>query len=62
MADSPDLADSADGPLDDEQAVFQARARRWLEANAIQRGAPGDFSASHLFTAKSLDDYWVRER
>jgi alkylation response protein AidB-like acyl-CoA dehydrogenase len=62
MADPPDLADSADGPLDDEQAVFRARARRWLEANAIQRGAPGDFSASHLFTAKSLDDYWVRER
>ena len=62
MADSTHLSGPEQEPPDDEQAVFQAQARRWLETNAIPRGAPGDFSASHLFTAKSLDDYWVRER
>jgi alkylation response protein AidB-like acyl-CoA dehydrogenase len=49
-------------PPDETETDFRARARRWLEANAIPRGAPEDFSASHLFTAKTLDEYWARER
>jgi alkylation response protein AidB-like acyl-CoA dehydrogenase len=45
-----------------EEAAFRARARIWLEANAVGRGEPGDFSASHLFSAKDLSEYWLRER
>ncbi len=54
---SPTTAPSTASP--DE---FRARARTWLEAHAIPRGAPGDFSAAHLFTATSLDEFHVRER
>jgi alkylation response protein AidB-like acyl-CoA dehydrogenase len=32
-----------------------------LETNAVPRGAQGDFSASHLFSAKTLDEFWQRE-
>ena len=31
-----------------EEAAFRAEARAWLEANAIPKGAPGDFSAGHF--------------
>jgi alkylation response protein AidB-like acyl-CoA dehydrogenase len=48
-------------PPDEEQA-FRARARSWLEANAVRRGDPGDFSASHLFSANDLTEFWQRER
>jgi alkylation response protein AidB-like acyl-CoA dehydrogenase len=30
--------------------------------HAVGRGEPGDFSASHLFSASDLSEYWVRER
>jgi alkylation response protein AidB-like acyl-CoA dehydrogenase len=45
-----------------EEAAFRARARTWLETNAVGRGELGDFSASHLFSAKDLSEYWLRER
>jgi alkylation response protein AidB-like acyl-CoA dehydrogenase len=45
-----------------EETTFRTRARIWLEANAVGRGDLGDFSASHLFSAKDLSEYWVRER
>jgi alkylation response protein AidB-like acyl-CoA dehydrogenase len=44
------------------ETEFRSRIRQWLEANAIPRGAAGDFSASHLFTAKTLDEFFLRER
>ncbi len=31
-----------------EEAAFRAEARAWLEANAVPRGAPEDFSAGHF--------------
>ena len=31
-----------------EEAVFRAEARAWLEANAIPKGSPEDFSAGHF--------------
>ena len=31
-----------------EEAAFRAEARAWLEANAIPKGHPDDFSAGHL--------------
>jgi alkylation response protein AidB-like acyl-CoA dehydrogenase len=60
MTDPPDPVSALNS--DDARAAFRARARSWLETNAVPRGAPDDFSASHLFTARSLEDYWVRER
>jgi alkylation response protein AidB-like acyl-CoA dehydrogenase len=45
-----------------EKAEFRARARSWLDENAVRRGDPGDFSASHLFSADSLSEFWTRER
>jgi alkylation response protein AidB-like acyl-CoA dehydrogenase len=50
------------GESSDEEAIFRKNARIWLEANAVRRGDPGDFSASHLFSANDLSEYWVRER
>ena len=58
MPDSPPPTPPTTG----SPSEFRSHARSWLEANAIPRGADGDFSASHLFTAKSLDDFWIRER
>jgi alkylation response protein AidB-like acyl-CoA dehydrogenase len=46
----------------EKESAFRARARKWLEANAVGRGESGDFSASHLFSAKDLSEYWLRER
>ena len=31
-----------------EEAAFRAGARAWLEANAIPKGSPEDFSAGHF--------------
>jgi alkylation response protein AidB-like acyl-CoA dehydrogenase len=45
-----------------EEAAFRAKARAWLELNAVGRGEAGDFSASHLFSAHDLSEYWIRER
>jgi alkylation response protein AidB-like acyl-CoA dehydrogenase len=45
-----------------EEAEFRERARSWLEMNAVVRGDAGDFSASHLFSATSLSEFWSRER
>src|ERR1019366_7290047 len=50
------------GARAEDEATFRARARMWLEMNAVRRGDPGDFSASHLFSAKDLSEYWRRER
>ena len=52
------------GPAESAEVepVFRARARMWLEMNAVRRGDPGDFSASHLFSANDLSEYWRRER
>jgi alkylation response protein AidB-like acyl-CoA dehydrogenase len=60
------MSEPVDGTDDwqpeEREPEFRDRARRWLEAHAIQRGAAGDFSASHLFTAKTLADFGKRER
>ena len=46
----------------DGEATFRDRVRTWLEANAVPKGASGDFSAAHLFSAKSQDEFFERER
>jgi alkylation response protein AidB-like acyl-CoA dehydrogenase len=46
---------------DHERAAFRAQARSWLDAHAVPRGADGDFSASHLFSAKTLEEFSLRE-
>jgi alkylation response protein AidB-like acyl-CoA dehydrogenase len=56
--------DAADAAWDsgEDVAAFRSRLSTWLEEHAVRRGAPGDFSASHLFSAKALDEFFERER
>jgi len=44
------------------QEAFRARVRAWLDANAPLKAEPGDFSAVHLVSARTADDYRRRER
>jgi alkylation response protein AidB-like acyl-CoA dehydrogenase len=62
MPKSYDPPDRRGTARSETEAEFRTRAHRWLAANAIPRGAAGDFSASHLFTAKTLEEFWARER
>jgi len=41
--------------------AFRARVRAWLNANAPRKGEPGDFSAAHLVSARTPEDYRRRE-
>ena len=41
-----------------EEAAFRAEARAWLEANAVPKGAPGDFSSG--YAEGSQDTYLAR--
>jgi alkylation response protein AidB-like acyl-CoA dehydrogenase len=45
----------------DERESFRASVRDWLDANAPAKGGPGDFSAVHIVTANSIEDYNDRE-
>ncbi|MEQ1785983.1 MAG: acyl-CoA dehydrogenase family protein, partial [Acidimicrobiales bacterium] len=45
-----------------EEAAFRADAREWLEANAIPKGHPDDFSAGIWTTAYTEDTYIKRCR
>ena len=45
-----------------EEAAFRAEARTWLEANAIPKGHPDDFSAGIWTSAYSEDTYIKRCR
>lgn len=42
--------------------AFRGRVRAWLDANAPRKGEPGDFSAAHLVSAGTPEDYRWRER
>jgi alkylation response protein AidB-like acyl-CoA dehydrogenase len=55
-------SDNPPAAAPETEEEFRSRARSWLEANAPRRGDPADFSAAHLFSAESLDDYWATER
>lgn len=44
------------------EAAFRAEARRWLEANAVPKGHPEDFSNGHQNAAMSDADYAKRCR
>jgi alkylation response protein AidB-like acyl-CoA dehydrogenase len=41
--------------------AFRARVRAWLEANAPRKGESGDFSAAHLVSARTPEEYRRRE-
>ena len=45
-----------------EEAAFRAEARAWLEANAIPKGSPEDFSAGHFAGDVDPDEYIKRCR
>jgi len=45
-----------------EEAAFRAEARAWLEANAIPKGSPDDFSTGHFSGEIDSDGYVKRCR
>jgi alkylation response protein AidB-like acyl-CoA dehydrogenase len=49
-------------PAAEDRPTFEGRVRAWFEANAPRKGGPGDFSAAHLVSAASLEEYHRRER
>ena len=42
--------------------VFRARVRTWLDRHAPRKGEPGDFSAAHLISAPTPEEYERCER
>lgn len=44
-----------------DRRSFAAEVRTWFEAHAPAKGSPGDFSAAHIVTATSDEDYRRRE-
>jgi alkylation response protein AidB-like acyl-CoA dehydrogenase len=43
-------------------STFRDRVTAWLDANAPRRGGPGDFSAAHLVSAETPEQYHQREQ
>jgi alkylation response protein AidB-like acyl-CoA dehydrogenase len=43
-------------------STFRDRVSAWLDANAPRKGDRGDFSAAHLVTADTSEEYHQRER
>jgi hypothetical protein len=48
--------------MTETREAFRARVRAWLNASAPRKGEPGDFSAAHLVSAGTPEDYRRRER
>src|SRR4051812_31150574 len=44
-----------------EQEGFRAEVRAWLEANAPAKGSPDDFSAAHVVSASTIEEFEARE-
>ena len=42
--------------------TFRKAVRAWLDENAPAKGGPGDFSAVHVVTANTEEQYRDRER
>jgi alkylation response protein AidB-like acyl-CoA dehydrogenase len=42
--------------------AFRARVRTWLDRHAPRKGEPGDFSAAHLISAQTPEEYERSER
>jgi alkylation response protein AidB-like acyl-CoA dehydrogenase len=50
------------GELEERREDFEARVQAWFEANAPRRGSPEDFSAVHVISAGTAEEYARRER
>jgi alkylation response protein AidB-like acyl-CoA dehydrogenase len=46
----------------EEPRAFRARVHAWFEANAPKKGTPDDFSAVHIVSASTAEEYEARER
>ena len=46
----------------EERAEFAARVRAWFEANAPRKGSAEDFSAVHIVSARTPQEYHEREQ
>lgn len=44
-----------------EREAFRTAVRTWLDQHAPPKGSPGDFSAIHVVSAETQDDYRARE-
>ncbi|UGQ11943.1 acyl-CoA dehydrogenase family protein [Yinghuangia sp. ASG 101] len=44
-----------------DRRAFRARVRAWFVANAPRKGTPGDFSAVHVVSADTAEDYHAQE-
>lgn len=49
-------------PVLDERAAFRSEVEAWFDANAPKKGSPEDFSAVHIVSAGSVEEYRVAER
>jgi hypothetical protein len=45
----------------DDRATFRRCVRAWLDEHAPAKGSPGDFSAIHVVTATTEEEYRARE-
>ncbi len=52
---------STDGEIE-EPLQFRDRVHAWLAANAPKKGDPDDFSAIHIVSASTTDEYEAREQ
>jgi len=46
----------------DEREVFRAEFRAWLDEHAPAKGSPEDFSAAHLVSALTIEEFEEREQ
>jgi alkylation response protein AidB-like acyl-CoA dehydrogenase len=51
---------TVEGPLESSEA-FQTRVHAWFDANAPKKGGPDDFSAVHIVSASTREEYRARE-
>ena len=48
--------------MTESTSIFRDRVIAWLDTNAPRKGDPGDFSAAHLVSAPTAEEYHQRER
>ncbi len=47
--------------LSDDPPTFRAQVEAWFESHAPKKGSAGDFSAIHIISGRSIDEYTIAE-
>lgn len=55
------MSDADDELGERDRDAFRAEVRAWLDAHAPAKGGPGDFSAAHIVSASTIEEYDARE-